>query len=205
MNPYATAPWVIGVGATDQNGMLASFSSRGTFGSDAQPTLVAPGVSVASIRSTVSTTSVGGVAGADQSRLTTGELPFYTTASGTSFTAPQVAGAIALMLEANPQLRPADIKNILSRTATPLPKFFYHEVGSGMLNTYAAVLEAAFPNRPMGIFRSTLTANTLRLRDFDIADLHSIGDTGCNELGQRSAAGRHAAREHRHHVGIEHQ
>jgi len=162
MNPYATAPWVIGVGATDQNGTLASFSSRGTFGSDAQPTLVAPGVSVASIRSTVSTTSVGGVAGADQSRLTTGELPFYVTASGTSFTAPQVAGAIALMLEANPQLRPSDVKEILSRTATPLPKFFNHEVGSGMLNTYAAVLEAAFPNRPMGIFRSTLTANTLR-------------------------------------------
>lgn len=161
MNPYATAPWVIGVGATDQNGALASFSSRGTFGSEAQPSLVAPGVSVASIRSTVSTTSVGGVAGADQSRLTVGELPFYTTASGTSFTAPQVAGAIALMLEANPQLRPPDVKNILSRTATPLPKFFYHEVGAGMLNTYAAVLEAAFPNRPMGIFRSTLTSNTV--------------------------------------------
>jgi serine protease AprX len=120
---------------------------------------VAPGVSVASVRSTVTTTSVGGVAGADQSRLTPGELPFYTTASGTSFTAPQVAGAIALMLEANPQLQPADIKNILSRTATPLPKYFYHEVGSGMLNTYAAVLEAAFPNRPIGMFRSTLTAN----------------------------------------------
>jgi serine protease AprX len=26
MNPYAMAPWVIGVGATDQNGTLAGFS-----------------------------------------------------------------------------------------------------------------------------------------------------------------------------------
>jgi len=162
MNPYAAAPWVIGVGATDQNGVLASFSSRGTFGSDSHPTLVAPGVSVASVRSLPSITSVGGVAGADQSRLTPAELPFYTTASGTSFTAPQVAGAIALMLEANPQLRPADIKNILSSTATPLPKFFFHEVGAGMLNTYAAVLEAAFPDRTMGLFRSTVTANSVQ-------------------------------------------
>ncbi len=161
MNPYATAPWVVGVGATDQNGVLASFSSRGTFGSDASPTLVAPGANVASIRSTVSTTSVGGVAGADQSRLTPGELPFYTTANGTSFSAPQVSGAIAMMLEANPSLTPAQIKQILARTATPLPKYFQHEVGAGMLNTYAAILEAAFPNRPMGIFRSTLTSNSV--------------------------------------------
>ena len=162
INPYATAPWVVGVGSTDQNGVLSNFSSRGTFGSDAQPTLVAPGESIISVRSTVTTTSVGGVAGADPFRLSVGELPFYTTASGTSFSAPQVAGAIAMMLEANPQLQPADVKNILSRTATPLPKYFYHEVGSGMLNTYAAVLAAAFPNRPMGIFRSTLTANSIR-------------------------------------------
>ncbi len=163
LNPYSTAPWVIGVGATDQNGALAPFSSRGTFGGNGQqPTLVAPGINVASLRSTPTTTGVGGVAGADTQRLSPGELPFYTTASGTSFTAPQVAGAVALMLEANPSLRPAEIKDILSRTATPLPKYFYHEVGAGMLNTHAAVLEAAFPNRRMGSFRSTLSKNSVR-------------------------------------------
>lgn len=163
LNPYAAAPWVIGVGATDQNGTLAPFSSRGTFGGDTdQPTLVAPGVNIASLRSAPTTTSVGGVAGADSSRLTVGELPNYTTASGTSFSAPQVAGAIALMLETNPTLNPAEIKDILSRTSTPLPKYFYHEAGAGMLNTYAAVLEAAFPDRRMGTFRSTLTSNNVR-------------------------------------------
>lgn len=162
LNPYAAAPWVVSVGATDENGVLAGFSSRGTFGGFGAPTVVAPGVNVASVRSTASTTGVGGVLGADPSRLTLGELPFYTTASGTSFSAPQAAGAIALMLEANPNLQPAQIKELLAGTATPLPKYFAHETGAGMLNTYAAVLEAAFPERPIGIYRSTLSRNAVR-------------------------------------------
>jgi serine protease AprX len=155
LNPYAQAPWVVSVGATDQNGVLAPFSSRGDFGK-ASPTVVAPGVNIASIRSLVSTTSVGGIAGADATRLSATELPYYTTASGTSFSAPQVAAAIALMLETNPNLKPADIKDILARTSTPLPKYYAHEAGAGMLNSYAAVLEAAFPNREIGIYRSVL-------------------------------------------------
>ena len=163
MNPYASAPWVVGVGATDTQGRLADYSSRGNFGDDIQhPSLVAPGTNIASLRSLATTTSVSGLGGADTQRLTPSELPFYTTASGTSFSAPQVAGAIALMLEVNPSLRPAEIKDILSRTATPMPRYFFHEVGAGMLNTYSAVLEAAFPQRRMGIFRSTLSKNSLK-------------------------------------------
>lgn len=162
MNPYAMAPWVVGVGATDQNGVLAGFSSRGAFGDTLQhPSLVAPGVSIASLRSLPTITSVGGVAGADLTRLTVNEIPYYTTASGTSFSAPQVAGAIALMLEENPSLTPAQVKDILSRTATPMPKYFYHEAGAGMLNTYAAVLEAAYPQRAMGGFRSMNATNSV--------------------------------------------
>lgn len=164
LNPYAMAPWVVSVGATDENGTLAAFSSRGSFAGGQSPTLVAPGVNIASLRNAPTSTGVGGLAGADTARLTPGELPFYTTASGTSFSAPQVAGAIALMLEANPMLRPADIKDLLSRTATPLPRYFSHEAGAGMLNTYAAVLESAFPERRMGVFRSTLTKNPVRFR-----------------------------------------
>lgn len=163
MNPYAIAPWVIGVGATDNTGLLASFSGRGNFGSSLQhPSLVAPGVNVIGPRSLVGSTGLTGLAGADAQRLSLTELPYYTTANGTSFSAPQVAGAIALMLEANPNLTPAAIKDILSRTATPLPKYYYHEAGAGMLNTHAAVLEAAFPEREMGGFRSLISANTTR-------------------------------------------
>lgn len=157
LNPYAAAPWVVSVGATDEKSVLASFSSRGVFGDPLfAPSLVAPGVNVISLRAPGTQTGTLGIAGADLQRLTPAELPFYTTASGTSFSAPQVSGAIALMLEVNPNLSPIKIKNILQRSATPLPNYFSHEVGAGMLNTYAAVLEAAFPKRSTGTFRASL-------------------------------------------------
>src|SRR6185436_3222562 len=123
LNPYSIAPWVISTGATDNAGKLADFSSRGEFGSPLfRPTLVAPGVDTVSLRaSTLATvTTVDGAAANDKS-LSATELPYYTTGDGTSFSAPQVAGAIALMLEANPNLPPAQVRDILQRTATPLP------------------------------------------------------------------------------------
>jgi serine protease AprX len=158
LNPYAVAPWVISVGATDERGRLADFSSRGSFGSSLfRPTLVAPGVAVIAPRSSTSATGALGLAtGADLAQLAPSEAPYYTTASGTSFSAPQVAGTIALMLEANPKLTPSQIKDILQRTATPLPNYYAHEVGAGMLNAHAAVIEAAFPQRRIGAWRSTL-------------------------------------------------
>ncbi len=162
LNPYAAAPWVVSVGATDESGKLAGFSSRGNFGDELQhPSLVAPGTKVASLRS-ATVTGVSGLGVADAQRLTPSEMPYYTTASGTSFSAPQVAGAVAMMLEANPNLSPADIKDILSRTATPMPNYFYHEAGAGILNTHAAVLESAFPERRMGSFRSTTRKNGVK-------------------------------------------
>lgn len=156
LNPYAVAPWVVSVGATDENRRLAEFSSRGVFGSKLfSPSIVAPGVNVVSLRSLSTQMSVLGIgAGADFQRLNLAEIPFYTTASGTSFSAPQVAGAIALMLEANPNLSPLEAKDILQRSATPLPAYYAHEVGAGMLNSYAAVLEAANPAIKMGLFRA---------------------------------------------------
>ena len=40
LNPYAVAPWVVSVGATDERARLADFSSRGAFGSSLfRPTL----------------------------------------------------------------------------------------------------------------------------------------------------------------------
>ncbi len=166
LNPYSAAPWVVSVGATDENRKLAEFSSRGVFGSKQfSPSLVAPGVSVVSLRSAASQISILGVAGgADTQRLTPAEIPFYTTASGTSFTAPQVAGAIALMLETNPNLLPLEIKDILQRSATPLPSNYAHEVGAGMLNTYAAVLEAANPAITMGLFRTAFDQNAVTFK-----------------------------------------
>lgn len=162
LNPYAAAPWVISVGATDDKGALAGFSSRGVFGdSDHTPSIVAPGVNIVSLRSVVSQTGALGIP-TDLQRLSVTELPFYTTASGTSFSAPLVAGTIAMMLEANPNLTPAEVKDILQRSATPMPLNYRHEAGAGMLNAYAAVLEAAFPTRRTGIFRATLETGAVR-------------------------------------------
>jgi serine protease AprX len=175
LNPYAQAPWVISVGAVDARNRLADFSSRGAFASrNARPTLVAPGVGIVSLRATgTSLTSVGGVTAGD-AELTAIELPYYTTASGTSFSAPQVAGTIALMLEANPNLTPIEVRNILQRTATPLPAYMAHEAGAGLLNTHAAVLEAAFPERRIGMFRGAIDFGQVR---FMLDPLREFGGT----------------------------
>lgn len=160
LNPYSVAPWVISVGATDNVGRLANFSSRGDFGNPLlRPTLVAPGVNTVSLRPSTgaSVTTAGGLE--KDSQLTTSEMAYYTTGSGTSFSAPQVAGVIALMLEANPQLSPAQIRDILQRTATPLPPYYLHEAGAGMLNAHAAVLESAFPQRRFGQWRGIAFQN----------------------------------------------
>jgi serine protease AprX len=165
LNPYAMAPWVISVGATDQQGRLAGFSSRGDSRTpNARPTLVAPGVNVISLRATglSLTGTLGTVLGVNPSVLPLTDLLFYTVGTGTSFSAPQVAGTIALMLEANQALKPAQIRDILQRSATPLPSYYQHEVGAGMLNAHAAVLEAAFPGRLQGTSRVTLDRGQAR-------------------------------------------
>ena len=69
----------------------------------------------------------------------------YATASGTSFSAPQVTGTVALMLSVSPTLTPNQIKTILHNTSTPLAGYTYNasgwnnEVGYGMLDVHAAL------------------------------------------------------------------
>ncbi|HEX7175769.1 MAG TPA: S8 family serine peptidase [Pyrinomonadaceae bacterium] len=162
LNPYAAAPWVVSVGATDHTGRLAAFSARGRFGGNApHPTLVAPGVNVVGLRNT-GVGVLGASSLTSSRRLPASAAPYYTTATGTSFSAPQAAGVIALMLEANPDLTPAQVRDILQRTATPLAPHYRHEVGAGMLNAHAAVLEAAFPERLIGVWRATLDRGQVR-------------------------------------------
>jgi serine protease AprX len=162
LNPYAAAPWVISVGATDDKGHLAAFSARGEFGGAAtHPTLVAPGVNVVSLHG--SGVNVIGASGLTSPRkLSAAESLYYTVGTGTSFSAPQAAGTIALMLEANPSLTPAQVRDILQRTATPLPPYYRHEAGAGMLNAHAAVLAAVFPERLIGAWRATLDRGQVR-------------------------------------------
>src|SRR5437763_5813166 len=183
LNPYSVAPWVISTGATDNLGKLAGFSSRGEFGSALfHPTLVAPGVNTVSLRtSTVAVVTTVDGAAANDAGLSASELPYYTTGNGTSFSAPQVAGVIALMLEANPNLTPAQVRDILQRTATPLASYYMYEVGAGMLNAQAAVLEAAFSQRHFGGWRGSSFQNQVQFGETITQFAGSAGPGSSND------------------------
>ncbi|HWN97859.1 MAG TPA: S8 family serine peptidase [Blastocatellia bacterium] len=163
LNPYSVAEWVIGVGSGTKDRKLSDFSSRGAPGYAAfYPTLIAPGENVVSTRAIgINVVGTAGLAGAlvspqnDVANISFWNLLRYTMSSGTSFAAPHVAGTIALMLEAAPQLTPDQIKRILQQTATPMLGYSRYQVGAGYLNTYAAV-RAASLGTPFGRFRSGL-------------------------------------------------
>ncbi len=139
LNPYSVAPWVIGVAAGNKDGStLADFSSRGIPGDPLyHPTVTAPGVDIVSARALNTVLPLLGRP-ADIA-LDPAWIPYYTTMSGTSMATPQVAGVCALLLSANPSLTPAQIKQALVSTATPMPGYGAHQVGAGYVNAYAAV------------------------------------------------------------------
>jgi subtilisin family serine protease len=118
----ATYPHVIAVGATDESGAQASFSNSGS-GID----VVAPG---------------SGITTAAPSFLCSSG---YGTVSGTSFSAPAVAGAAALLLQLHPGLDPLQLGDMLRLHGlrTPAPGWSI-ETGFGMLDV-AAALSAPVP------------------------------------------------------------
>ena len=63
----------------------------------------------------------------------------YELKSGTSQATPCVAGVIALMLEKNSNLTPAQISQIIEETATSKPETKNNRVGAGVVNALAAV------------------------------------------------------------------
>ena len=143
------APWVLTVGASSTEGTIdrrddkiAGYSSRGPTMIDfaAKPDLVAPGsgtVSLAEKNSLFySTKSAYLVSGLLSNVL--GAKP-YLTLSGTSMSTPVVAGTVALMLEANPNLTPNLVKAILQFTAQVYRGYDYLTQGAGFLNTLGAV------------------------------------------------------------------
>ena len=110
---------VISVGAVLQNGEIANFSSRGpTYDGRIKPEVCAQGASTYCIRSNTENS--------------------YRTASGTSFSAPLVAGAAAVILSANPEWTNMQVREALLMTASNsnTPDNTY---GYGIINTWDAI------------------------------------------------------------------
>jgi serine protease AprX len=155
------APWVLTVGASSHMGTVnrsddtvAAFSSRGPSARDyaAKPDLVAPGVGIYSLSDPNSALFGSRSAYLLDGTVATTYLP-YLSLSGTSQAAPVVAGAVALMLQANPSLTPNAVKAILQYTARVYSGYSALEQGAGFLNAEGAVeLARLFASAPASLY-----------------------------------------------------
>ena len=147
------APWVLTVGASSTEGTtdrrddkMALYSSRGPTMIDfgAKPDLVAPGTGTVSLSTPDSLfylTKVPYLVSGMRFGLLSQP---YLTLSGTSMATPVVAGSVALMLEANPNLTPNMVKAILQYTSEVKRDYDFLTQGAGFLNTLGAVRLARF-------------------------------------------------------------
>lgn len=121
----ANNPGALAVGAVDDTLAVTYFSSRGpsACGGDTFPELVAPGAAVRTADLTYG-----------------GSYPdSYVSVSGTSFAAPHVAGAMALLRSADPFLSIAEMESALTLSALDLgPVEPDNNYGSGLLDIAAA-------------------------------------------------------------------
>lgn len=114
---------------------MAFFSSRGPTTRDrlVKPDIASPGVNMVSLLSPGSELSEADV---------TKMAPYYLLLSGTSMATPCAAGCAALVLEANPDLTPAQVKEILVGTAEPMRETPGILGGAGLIDPAAAVRRA---------------------------------------------------------------
>jgi membrane-anchored mycosin MYCP len=121
--PYPAAfQGVIGVGATDVNGVRGDFSQHGTY-----VDVMAPGVDV-----TVAARRAG-----------------HTSGSGTSYATPYVSATAALVKQRFPSLTPAQVARRILATTDPAPGGAHsEEYGYGIVNPYRALTETLGPDSP---------------------------------------------------------
>ena len=135
---------VVGDGGKTPVGTIASFSSVGpTRDGRIKPDVVAPGVNIISAGNSFRNYN-------ESEKLVTTTVfqnknyP-WRAMSGTSMAAPCVAGIVALWLQANPQLSPDDVKEILKTTSKkPESTMDYpnNTYGYGLIDAYAGIKEA---------------------------------------------------------------
>jgi serine protease AprX len=140
--PPANDPFVITVGATDDRGsvtldddQVAAFSAYGmTASGQVKPEIVAPGRNIVAFLQDNNRVTMGKTHPANQ------YSKDYFKMSGTSVSAPMVAGAVALLLEDEPTLNPDQVKHRLMATANKnWPSYNPVTAGAGYLDVYAAV------------------------------------------------------------------
>jgi serine protease AprX len=112
-------PWIITAGATDTHGTAAtgddtvpSWSGRARLGRFQKPDLVAPGVSVVSLRAPGSAT--------DEANPSARMGEHYFRGSGTSMAAALTAGTAAVLLSDRPLATPDHVKGALVAAADPI-------------------------------------------------------------------------------------
>jgi serine protease AprX len=152
--PPANDPFVISVGALDDRNtvstaddVLASFSAYGqTAEKVKKPDLVAPGTNIISLLASKDallardhpTHFVDGFNGARD---------YYFRMSGTSMSSAVTAGAVALLLQDEPNLTPDQVKQRLISTARPMKGSGY---GAGALDIYSATISASTKSANQG-------------------------------------------------------
>jgi subtilisin family serine protease len=129
------APNAITVGAINETGALASFSSRGVPNSlTIKPEISAPGVNI------LSTVPYSGTKHSSSSG--------YSSMSGTSMATPHVSGAVALLLQLHPLWTPAQVKSALISGSSELAEPLWL-AGAGGLWVPGATSQRLFAEQPL--------------------------------------------------------
>jgi serine protease AprX len=144
INKPGDDPFVLTVGAADNHGTpdrssttVATFSSWGSPGGFTKPDIIAPGITIVSLRdpgSTIDTLYPDARIGDS-----------YFKGTGTSQAAAIVSGVAALMFQANPWLTPDLAKGVLLKTAYKNGNYG-HGAGAGLVDAGSALQAARNPN-----------------------------------------------------------
>ncbi len=150
--PPANDPFVITVGAVNDKGTpkidddeLASYSGYTTSARYSKPDIVAPGNNIVSLLASEGST----LARSHRDHVVDDS---YFRMSGTSVSSAVVSGAVALLLQSNPDLNPDQVKYRLMSTAEP----FGPGSGAGYLNIQRAVDSTALNTANTGTPASQL-------------------------------------------------